>query len=84
MLLPPDLLPHDGVKLTDLLLLFEDAEEAETKTQKATTITKQPASFILFKKSIFLCTFGKIYTPIFSFFRKRVVNRDFRAETCLK
>ena len=53
MLLPPDLLPHDGVKLTDLLLLFEDAEEAETKTQKATTITKQPASFILFKKSFF-------------------------------
>ena len=54
MLLPPDLLPHDGVKLTDLLLLFEDAEEAEAKTQKATTITKQPASFILFEKSIFM------------------------------
>ena len=70
MLLPPDLLPHDGVKLTDLLLLFEDAEEAETKTQKATTITKQPASFILFKKSIFYVHSVKSIHQYFRFFGK--------------
>ena len=31
------------------------------------------------------CTVGKIYTPIFSFFRKKSCqHRDFRAETGLK
>ena len=44
----PDRLPHEGVKLTDRLDIFEDeAVEVDNSTQKATT-KRKPTNFILY------------------------------------
>ena len=39
-----------------------------------TRMDKKEFSASLLTQSLYVCTVGKIYTPIFSFFWKRVVN----------